>query len=263
MSENLSRILTLMEHLSAARDRGILVADLCENTGLANSTVYRLVNDLEQLGYLEKKPDRRLIAKFSFQQEMAVGGFKLTDLSNTCKALAARLTATSELIEFQKANLFWQVSEQHHDQSFQLRAGVGFIRSTYELDSLSRMALAQFEPAEIEENWDVSAFYDVGVSGGKITWDHAREKISAVDPSGMEYDLMGNSKGVRRFCVALKGKNNEFAGLLTAAEAAIPVKDISAHTARMRDVLLEMKRTVEDDGIHPDAIGGTPKNARD
>nr|MCS5601810.1 helix-turn-helix domain-containing protein [Paracoccus sp. (in: a-proteobacteria)] len=60
MSENLSRTLILLEHLSAAKRSGVTVAQLIEQTGLASSTVYRIAQELETLGYVLKSSDRRL-----------------------------------------------------------------------------------------------------------------------------------------------------------------------------------------------------------
>ena len=61
----------------------------------------------------------------------------------------------------------------------------------------------------------------------------------------MQFDLMGNAKGVRRFCVAIHGEQGEFAGLLTAAEAATPVRDVDAHVAKVQRVLMGAKSAVE------------------
>ncbi|MEP4803985.1 MAG: hypothetical protein ABJZ69_06220, partial [Hyphomicrobiales bacterium] len=142
-------------------------------------------------------------------------------------------------------NLYWHVAHQHAQQSIRLRASVGFIRGSYELDCISRMALAHVPVAEIEASWDVSAFYEVGVSGSKVKWSEAKAQIAAVDPCEMQFDLMGNAKGVRRFCVAINGADGKFAGMLTTAEAATPLRDVEAHVAKVRAILLDAKEVVE------------------
>lgn len=245
MSENLNRTLILLEHLSAAKRSGVTVAQLIEQTGLASSTVYRLVQELEALGYLRKSDDRRLFPKFHFEQGMSFGGIDIGHLSEACQDVCATLIAASEFIALRRETLFWHVAEGHPMQSIRLRAGVGFVRGAYELDCITRMALAHLPTTEVEASWDVAGFYEVGVLGRKVPWDEARAQISAVDTAGMEFDLMGNAKGVRRFCVAIHGDDGEFVGLLTAAEAATPVRDVDAHVAQVRATLLAAKKAVE------------------
>jgi len=245
MSDNLSRTLILLEHLSAAKAEGVTVAQLVERTNLASSTVYRLVQELEGLGYLRKADDRRLFPKFLFEQGMYVGGIDIGRLTEACQSISSRLIVASEFIALRRENLFWHIAEEHPQQSIRLRAGAGFVRGAYELDCITRTALAHLPLKMIEAKWDVAAFFDVGVSGGKVHWEEARDRVAAVDTNDMQYDLMGNAKGVRRFCVAIHGTNGEFVGLLTAAEAATPLRDVEGHVAQVRAVLLETKGAVE------------------
>jgi hypothetical protein len=80
-----------------------------------------------------------------------------------------------------------------------------------------------------------------------VPWDQARKQFSDVDTAEPQFDLSGNSKGVRRFCVAIQGPNKEFAGLLTAAEAATPLRDVDEHVAHVCKVLLDAKVAIERD----------------
>jgi hypothetical protein len=219
MSDNLKRILMLLEHLSSAKDDGMQVAHLVEKTGLAASTVYRLVSDLENLGYLRKVDDRRLIPNFSFEQTLSISGMDLQNLNEACRTVSESLIAASEFISLRGPNLFWHISEEHVQQPIRLRASVGFIRGSYELDCISRMALAHSTTVNVEGVWDVSGFFEV--------------------------DLMGNAKGVRRYCVAINGSDGEFAGLLTVAEAATPLRDVDGHVAKISTVLLGQKEAIE------------------
>jgi hypothetical protein len=107
------------------------------------------------------------------------------------------------------------------------------------------MALAHSTTVNVEGVWDVSGFFEVGVSGGKISWNTAKTRIASVKPEGMEFDLMGNAKGVRRYCVAINGSDGEFAGLLTVAEAATPLRDVDGHVAKISTVLLGQKEAIE------------------
>lgn len=246
MSENLKRTLVLLEHLSAAKGTGITVSQLVEETGLASSTVYRLIQELEVLGYLRKAEDRLLFPKFHFEQGKSFHGIDIDCLAEVCASVCAQLVVASEFIALQRETLFWHIAEEHPQQSIRLRAQVGFVRGTYELDCITRMALAHLPPEVVAANWDASGFYDVGVSGEKVPWAEVQAQILAVDKDGMQFDLMGNAKGVRRYCVAVHGENGEFVGLLTAAEAATPLRDVDEHVAQVNRVLLDAKETVEE-----------------
>lgn len=245
MSDNLSRILTLLEHLSSAKEDGMQITELVEQTKLASSTVYRLTNELEALGYLRKSADRRLFPKFMFEQGLVVGGIEITRLSEACRVTSSQLITASEFISLQQQNLRWHIAHEHPQQSIRLRAAAGFIRGAYELDCISRIALSHIPIADIKAHWDIAGFYDVGVSGSKVQWSDVQKQIASVHPDEMQFDLMGNAKGVRRFCVAIRGPELEFAGMLTVAEAATPLRDVEGHVAKVRAVLLDIKEAVE------------------
>lgn len=69
--------------------------------------------------------------------------------------------------------------------------------------------------------------------------------IASIDPDDMQHDMMGNAKGIRRFCVALRDAEGRMACLLTVAEAAIPVRDEAAHSAAIRQILMEQRARIE------------------
>ena len=57
----------------------------------------------------------------------------------------------------------------------------------------------------------------------------------------MQYDMMGNAKGVRRFCVALTDDDGGLTCLVTVAEAAVPLRDENAHISRIENVLMRVR----------------------
>jgi hypothetical protein len=120
--------LILLGHLSAAKRSSVTAAQLIEQTGLASSTVYRLVQEHEASGYLRKADDRRLYPKFSFEQGMSFGGIDVDHLTAACRDICAALGGgASEFITLRRETLFWHVAESHTLQSIRLRAGIGFV----------------------------------------------------------------------------------------------------------------------------------------
>lgn len=246
MSKNFVRILRLAESLSDAPSDGFSKSEIVERAGLPSSTVYRLLSEMEQTGYVYSTPEGRLLPNFSFERRIGIGNISPIQLRQACAAISANLETASEIILRRGHSLLWHVTDEHPMQPIKLRAHPGYVRATYELDSISRLALAYCRIEDIERSWDLSSFYEVGVQSKRLDWPEARERILATDRQAMQYDMLGNAKGIRRFSIAIASPTGELVALLTVAEAAIPVRDEQSHIARIRETLestrLELER---------------------
>lgn len=237
MADNVTRLLRVLELLAAAPPEGISAADLADRAGIASSTLYRMLGELERSSYLFRSADRLIHPNFSFEQRIATATISPSALREACAAVSQALRTASEVIVMRRQHLLWHVTDEHPMQAIRLRAHPGFLRDTYELDAPSRLALAHLPIDEIERDWDRSAFHETGVARTPVDWADARATLSAVDPGDMAFDRMGNAKGVRRYCVAIPDEHGRLVCLLTVAEAAIPLADEKAHVERIRDVL--------------------------
>lgn len=256
MSKNLLRILKLAESFSDAPKNGFTKAEVVRRAELPPSTVYRLLTAMEDAGYIYRTPEGGLLPNFSFERRIDSRSISLEKLDAATAMVSARLQTASEIILPRGHNLLWHFTDEHTLQEIRLRAHPGYVRATYELDSISRLALAHHDIADIEQSWDLTSFFDVGVERKRVNWADARERIRATDKSAMQFDMLGNAKGVRRYCVAITDRDGDFVCLLTAAEAATPVRDEDAHVARIRDVLTNVKSFLtSDDTIAADQIG--------
>jgi DNA-binding IclR family transcriptional regulator len=238
MLGSVERVLQIVEALAASSEEGATPAEICAECGLARSTVYRLLAELEAAGYVYRAAGKQYFPNFTFARQFDLHSSSPEIIRETCASVCALLETASEIILRQGQNLLWHHKEEHPLQPIRLRAHAGYIRGANELDSISRMALAYIPLAEIEARWDIAGFFETGVAGEKLSWQVAKSKITAVDPAGMEYDLQGNAKGIRRFCVAVAAPSGELTCLLTVAEAAIPVRDVEAHIENVRRVLM-------------------------
>lgn len=239
-----SRIVSIMEAFSFRADEGLTTQEIIQRSGLPASTVYRLIAEFEELGLLYKTADKRLHPNFRFERLLSFDTLSPERLTTACARISDTLEAASEIIVLQGHNLFWHVVRQHPMQAIRLRAHAGYVRETRELDSITRVALAHVPLAFIEKHWDTTAFHNVGVDHTPLTFDKVRERLAAVAPDGVEYDLEGNAKGVRRFAVAVRD-GQRIACLLTVAEAATPMRDEAAHVERIRALLLAQRDWVE------------------
>jgi DNA-binding IclR family transcriptional regulator len=238
MSESILRLIRVLEAFTDTPAGGVSAAELIARSGLASSTAYRMIGELEDAGYVYRGGDRLLRPNFAFERRIAEGLISPGRLWDVCAEVSASLEAAAEVILLRGQNLLWHLTAEHPQQPIRLRAHPGFVRSTYELDSISRLALAHLPIERIAASWDKSAFFDAGVARLNIGWADVTEKLARVDASAMEYDMAGNAKGVRRFCVAVSDDAGGLVCLLTVAEAAVPLRDQAAHIARIEEVLM-------------------------
>ena len=239
-----SRVLAIIRALSEDADEGLTTQAVIERSGVPASTVYRLLAELEENGLVYRTVDRRLRANFTFERRLSFEHISPARLSSACAWLSNTLQAASEIIVFQAPDLVWHEVRQHPAQAIRLRAHTGYMRQTYELDSITRMALAYCSTDVIDKYLDKSGFFEVGVAGARVNWDRAQARLRSVERDGMQFDLQGNAKGIRRFCVAVRD-GQRLACLLTVAEAAIPLRDEAAHIAHIRQVLTEQRDAIE------------------
>lgn len=239
-----SRVLAIIRALSVDADEGLTAQAVIERSGVPASTVYRLLAELEENGLVYRTIDRRIHANFTFERRLSFEHISPARLTSACAMVSDALQTASEIIVLQGQNLAWHEVRQHPAQAIRLRAHAGFVRATFELDSITRMALAHCSIQLIEKYWDTTAFYEVGVAGSRVDWNSVRSVLEAVDRDGMQFDLQGNAKGIRRFCVAVRD-GQRIACLLTVAEAATPLRDEASHIERIRHVLTEQRDAIE------------------
>ncbi len=240
-------MLAVMKALSVDADEGLTTQAVIERSGLPASTVYRLLTELEENGLVYRTVDRRMRANFTFERRLSFDTISPARLTAACAWISDALQTASEIIVLQGQNLVWHQVQQHPAQAIRLRAHPGFVRGTYELDSITRLALAHCSIHLIERYWDKSAFFEPGVAGSRVDWASVRALLESVGRDGMQFDLQGNAKGIRRFCVAVRD-GQRIACLLTVAEAATPLRDEAAHIERIRQVLTEQRDTIESAG---------------
>ena len=245
MAKSFVTILRLAESLSKASSSGFTKSEIVERAGLPTSTVYRLLTEMEQTGYVYTTAEGRLLPNFSFERRIGIGNISPIQLQEACATISAQLQSASEIILRRGHSLLWHITDEHPMQPIKLRAHPGYVRATYELDSISRLALAHCSIDEIEGSWDMSSFYDVGVQGNRLKWSEARERINTTDKNAMQFDMLGNAKGIRRFSIAITDAEGEFVCLLTVAEAATPIRNEDAHIARMRTTLESARDALE------------------
>lgn len=245
MAGSVNRVVAIMESLAAGQSNGQTAQEVVERSGLPASTGYRILTELQELGLVHRSGKRKLAPNFSFARRISHPGLDPDLLADACEEISNRLTTASEVVLLREQSMLWHIVQQHEAQAIRLRAHPGFTRDAFELDSLSRLALAHLPVEQLERSWDTSAFYGTGLDRRPLDWSEARGVITDIDPEGMQYDMMGNAKGIRRFCVAIRDALGRMACLLTVAEAAVPVRDEAAHAEAIRQILFGQRDRLE------------------
>ena len=85
MNSNLFRTLNLLETLSDTPETGFSTSEILEQANIAPSTLYRLLSEMEEAGYLYRNRDRRFLPNFSFERRIGpnAGEYLLRLLSAT------------------------------------------------------------------------------------------------------------------------------------------------------------------------------------
>ena len=205
---------------------------------------YRRLVEFQESCLIYRTPDRLLHANFSLEILLSFQNISPALLTSGSGLFFFKQKTAYEILVLQAQNLIWHEVEQHRNQAIRLRAHAGFVRATYELDSITRMALAYCPMELLEKYWDTTSFFETGVDHARVSWDEVKARLNAVDRDGMQFDLEGNAKGIRRFCVAVRD-GQRIACLLTVAEAATPLRDQAAHIERIREVLIEQRDAIE------------------
>lgn len=250
-----TRVLAIIDSFSPETEEGVTAHTVIQRSGLPASTVYRLLLEFEELGLVYRTADKRIHPNFSFERRLTFDNIAPANLDTACQRISDTLQSAAEIIMLRGANLLWHVVKQHPGQAIRLRAHSGYARAPYELDSITRLALAHCPIAFIEKHWDVTAFFDVGVAHRPVAWQDVCRTLQAIDRDDMQFDLEGNAKGIRRFCVAVRD-GQRIACILTVAEAATPLRDERAHIERIREILFDQRTWIEKTGRTVSDQGG-------
>ena len=181
MSGTSSRVIAILEALTGPEADGLSAQEVVERSGLPASTGYRIITELQELGLVHRSASRKIMANFSFQRRLHCPGLEPEMLADACALLSDRLTVAAEVVVLSGHNMLWHIVQQHPDQAIRLRAFPGFMRGAYELDSISRLALAHRPVETLEKSWDTGAFYTAGVDRRSLDWAEARAMIAKLE----------------------------------------------------------------------------------
>lgn len=244
-SEPAEKMLTVIESLVSIGDRKPTQTELRHHTGINAATLFRILRTLEHRGYVKRDEDRRYHILFRMERDLPFNESVVQKLCEHLQKLLKETGQSAELLTIRGTNLYWYQKVEPPDPGVTIAARKGGMRPLYELDAPARMALAHRGLDFVHANMDRLRFYRIYPTLESLSWKEAEKIIQSVDLNGIELDEKGNSRGVRRYAMAVCDKQGKMLFLLSIAEAAIPAHDHPDHRNRIFHSLKRTKMEME------------------
>ncbi|GIX14611.1 MAG: hypothetical protein KatS3mg118_2570 [Paracoccaceae bacterium] len=236
------RTLQVLEYIMAAGPGPLKQVDIARDCGLSPATVNRIIKSLSDWGYLFRTSEKYCVRNFRLERNVPMSEAYLAKLDETMRALSAALEVSAEVVVVAGHELLWHSKTDHPDPGVIIRANVGFRRSLYELDVLSRLYLSRLDWEEVEARFYTDGFYETPRRPGQPTsWLSAPDVKAALDElrdTAFAADPQGNHMGIRRFATVVEDVDGRFLHLLALAESA---ERVNGGIGRYRDALLDAR----------------------
>jgi DNA-binding IclR family transcriptional regulator len=228
-SKPLEKALAVIEYMNMRHDRAYTLEDLSRDSGVAKTTLLRIMNTLIDYGYVSKTRKKRYVTNFYLTKLLPLDPAHHRHLESVLREIATETGQSGEIITINGKNLYWYDKAESRQLPLKIAAYPGFRRSLYELDAPARLYLKHLSIDTVSQQFDTTGFYTAAPAYSSVSWEEATAIIEPVDPKEIEYDLEGNRNGIRRFCVLVESKSGEFQYILAIAEAALRIPDEAAH----------------------------------
>ncbi|MBS9719448.1 MarR family transcriptional regulator [Tianweitania sp. BSSL-BM11] len=239
------RTLQVLEYIMAAGPGPIKQVDIARECKMSPATLNRIIRILSEWGYLFRTSEKYCVRNFRLNRNVPMSESYLAELDRTIKQLTDTLQVSAEIVVVAGHELLWHSKTEHPDQTVFIRANVGFRRSLYELDALSRLYLSRLDPDELATRFYMDGFYETHFRTGRdiqqLSEDRARSIIAAAAEDDFEFDLEGNNVGIRRCATVVSDPKSGFLHLLAIAEPVRQTDDLDDHIGRYREALNEAR----------------------
>ena len=219
--QSVERIFQLIEHL-AAHPTGVSLQRLAEETGLAKSTVHRLLASLVGLGYVvqdEENGHYRLTLKMF---ELSSGIVNSMEIMDGAKAHLERLSQrTGEAVHLvirDAQDIVYIYKTESGPMRMSSRVG---LRSPLYCTGVGKAILATLPPEEVEDVWNHSSLKKL-TSRTVVDLTEMQDQLAEVRANGYAIDDEENEMGVRCVAVAIPGPDGR-------AESAFSISGLAPY----------------------------------
>ncbi len=246
------RTLQVLEYIMAAGPTPLKQTDIAQACGLAPSTLNRILKSLSDWGYLFRTSEKFVVRNFRLERNVPMSEAYLAKLDSIIHTLGKQLNVSCEVVVVAGHELLWHSKTDHPDPTIEIRARVGFRRSLYEFDALSKLYLSRLEWSSIEAQFFTDGFFETpkvrGQTGAALTTKDVKRHLTTSKDEVFAADLQGNHVGIRRFATVIQDPRGKFLHLISLAESVDKVcDDIQVYQDALLDARTKLSQLVFDE----------------
>ena len=219
--QSVERIFQLIEQL-AAHPTGVSLQKLAGETGLAKSTVHRLLASLVSLGYAAQEPETgryRLTLKMFELSSGIVNSMEIMDVAKAhLERLSQRTGEAVHLVIRDAQDIVYIYKTESGPMRMSSRVG---LRSPLYCTGVGKAILATLPPEEVEDVWNHSSLKKL-TSRTVVDLTEMQDQLAEVRANGYAIDDEENEMGVRCVAVAIPGPDGR-------AESAFSISGLAPY----------------------------------
>ena len=217
----MERIFQLIEQL-ASHPAGASLQRLAQETGLAKSTVHRLLASLVSLGYAAQEPETgryRLTLKMFELSSGIVNSMEIMDVAKAhLERLSQRTGEAVHLVIRDARDIVYIYKTESGPMRMSSRVG---LRSPLYCTGVGKAILATLPPEEVEDVWNHSSLKKL-TSRTVVDLTEMQDQLAEVRANGYAIDDEENEMGVRCVAVAIPGPDGR-------AESAFSISGLAPY----------------------------------
>ena len=219
--QSVERIVQLIEQL-ASHPAGASLQRLAQETGLAKSTVHRLLASLVSLGYAAQEPETgryRLTLKMFELSSGIVNSMEIMDVAKAhLERLSQRTGEAVHLVIRDARDIVYIYKTESGPMRMSSRVG---LRSPLYCTGVGKAILATLPPEEVEDVWNHSSLKKL-TSRTVVDLTEMQDQLAEVRANGYAIDDEENEMGVRCVAVAIPGPDGR-------AESAFSISGLAPY----------------------------------
>ena len=219
--QSVERIFQLIEQL-ASLPAGASLQRLAQETGLAKSTVHRLLASLVSLGYAAQEPETgryRLTLKMFELSSGIVNSMEIMDVAKAhLERLSQRTGEAVHLVIRDARDIVYIYKTESGPMRMSSRVG---LRSPLYCTGVGKAILATLPPEEVEDVWNHSSLKKL-TSRTVVDLTEMQDQLAEVRANGYAIDDEENEMGVRCVAVAIPGPDGR-------AESAFSISGLAPY----------------------------------
>ena len=219
--QSVERIFQLIEQLES-HPAGASLQRLAQETGLAKSTVHRLLASLVSLGYAAQEPETgryRLTLKMFELSSGIVNSMEIMDVAKAhLERLSQRTGEAVHLVIRDARDIVYIYKTESGPMRMSSRVG---LRSPLYCTGVGKAILATLPPEEVEDVWNHSSLKKL-TSRTVVDLTEMQDQLAEVRANGYAIDDEENEMGVRCVAVAIPGPDGR-------AESAFSISGLAPY----------------------------------